>query len=150
MSGDQNVAASSSVPAPGEQRSRGVSWAGVFVACALTSMVTIAVNMWLQRDLLAAGAHRYVFLDARRLIDTKALEINARGLAEAESSKEGAAFAESMKQLVADYRAKGYTVLNGAALLSESEESDITLEVAQRLGVDLELKGVIDGGSHGK
>ena len=134
----------------GSKACGGVSWVGVFVACVLTSMLTIGVNTWLQRDTLAGGSQRYVFLDARRLIDAKALEINARGLGEEEGAKEGTAFADAMKLVVAEYHSKGFTVMNGAALLSESEDADVTSDVAKKLGVDLELKGIIDGGSTSK
>lgn len=150
MSADNGSVARVTELGSGVKASGGVSWAGVFVACVLTSMLTIGVNAWLQRDMLAAGSQRYVFLDARRLIDAKALEINARGLGEEEGAKEGAAFADAMKHVVAEYHGKGFTVMNGAALLSESEDADVTSDVAKRLGVDLELKGIIDGGPTGK
>ncbi len=129
---------------------RTIGLASLIIACVLTSMATIAINMWLMRDVAAGGKNNVVYIDSRRLIDAKALEISARNIGEEDGAKEGVTFAEALKSLVAEYHAKGITVLNGAVLLSDNEENDITVDVAKRLGVDLDIKGQFYAASRDK
>lgn len=113
--------------------------------CMLTSMLSIATTMWLMRDARGGqGAQQLVFIDAPRLIEAKALELNARRLPDAESTAEGAKFAEMLQTIVGDYQSKGYTVVNGGVLLSESDQSDLTAQVAKMMKVRLDYKDLPD------
>lgn len=125
---------------------RPVGVIALVVACMLTSMVSIATTMWLMRDAKAGGqgAQQLVFIDAPRLIEAKALELNARRLPDAESTAEGAKFAEVLQTIIGDYQSKGYTVVNGGVLLSEADQNDLTEQVAKMMSVRLDYKDLPD------
>lgn len=129
------------IPAPKGNGSRPIGLIALVVACMLTSMVSIATTMWLMRDAKGGhGAQQLVFIDAPRLIEAKALELNARRLPDAESIAEGAKFAEMLQSIVGDYQTKGYTVVNGGVLLSEADQNDLTEQVAKMMNVRLDYK----------
>ncbi len=119
-------------------------WATLIVACVVTSMVSIGVSSWLSRDSANLNKQHLVFIDARRLIDAKALELTNKGMSNEHAAKEGTKFATSLQSVVADYQAKGFTVVNGAALLSDTDDNDLTGDVARRLGVQFDSKGVVE------
>lgn len=126
-------------------QARQIGWMTVVVACVVTAMISIGTSMWLMRDVGAGGRQHIVFVDARKIIDAKAIELAGRKLSESENAVEGAKFAAALQTMVAEYQSKGLTVINGAALLSESDESDLTSEVAKRMGVQLDAKALGDG-----
>lgn len=141
-------AASTATPAsaPKANGSRPIGLIGLVVACMLTSMVSIATTMWLMRDAKGGshGAQQLVFIDAPRLIEAKALELNARRLPDAESTAEGAKFAEVLQSIVGEYQSKGFTVVNGGVLLSEADQNDLTEQVAKLMNVRLDYKDLPD------
>jgi flagellar basal body-associated protein FliL len=126
--------------------SKGTGWMVLAVACVLTAMVSIATTMWLLRDGTGRtnGAQQLVFIDAKRLIEAKALELNARRLPDSEHTAEGAKFADLLQSIVVDYQSKGYTVVNGGVLLSETDQNDLTEQVAKQMGIRLDIKELAD------
>lgn len=143
-----STAPSAPVPVANAQGSRSIGLVALVVACMLTSMVSIATTMWLMRDAKAGGhgAQQLVFIDAPRLIEAKALELNARRLPDTESTAEGARFAEVLQAIIGDYQAKGFTVINGGVLLTEADQNDLTDQVAKMMNVRLDYKDLPNGG----
>lgn len=147
MTTDKESVASTGAHAAQTTGSR-IGWISVVVACVITSMASIAISMWLMRDVGNVNnfeRQQLVFIDTQRIIDAKALELAGRRMPEAEGAAEGERFAARLKSIVSEYHAKGYTVLNGAILLVDSDESDLTLKVARELGVNLDMKVLGDG-----
>lgn len=125
---------------------KATGWMVLAVACVLTAMVSIATTMWLLRDGTGGtnGVQQLVFIDAKRLIEAKALELNARRLPDSEHTAEGAKFADLLQSIVVDYQSKGYTVVNGGVLLSETDQNDLTEQVAKQMGIRLDIKELAD------
>ena len=121
-------------------QSKGFGPMSLMLACVVTAMVSIGTSMWLMRDEGGSNRQHIVFVDAKRLIDAKAMELAAKKLSDSDSAVEGAKFAAALQGVVAEYQSKGLTVVNGAALLSESDDNDLTTDVAKRLSVQLDPK----------
>jgi len=119
---------------------KGFGFVTVMIACVATAMLSIGTSVWLMRDNGFNSRQHLVFVDAKRLIDAKAMELAAKKLSDSESAVEGAKFAAALQGVVAEYQSKGFTVINGAALLSESDENDLTVDVAKRLSIQLDVK----------
>lgn len=126
-------------------QSAGLGAMSLMLACVATAMVSIGTSVWLMRDEAGSNRQHLVFVDAKRLIDAKAMELAAKKLSDSDSAVEGAKFAVALQGVVAEYQSKGLTVVNGAALLSESDENDLTTDVAKRLLVQLDPKILGDG-----
>lgn len=142
----QNVASTTSHAA--QTAGSPIGWIAVVVACVITSMASIAVSMWLMRDVgnvITSERQQFAFIDTQRIIDAKALELASRRMPETDGAAEGERFAVRLKSIVSDYHAKGYTVLNGAILLVDSDVNDFTLKVARELEVNLDMKVLSDG-----
>jgi hypothetical protein len=150
--GTNAPSSATTIPASKANGSRPIGLIALVVACMLTSMVSIATTMWLMRDAKGGGngAQRLVFIDAPRLIEAKALELNARRLPDAESTAEGAKFAEMLQSIVGEYQSKGFTVVNGGVLLSEADQNDLTEQVAKLMNVRLDYKDLPDDSNTSK
>jgi len=108
-------------------------------ACFFTALVAIGASQWLARD--AAAAHRpIVFLDTTKLVGLKALELSSKQMTPEEVDKAGRAFAERLKGEIKELQSSGAIVIHGGALLAESDENDLTNEMAGRLGLNLQAK----------
>ena len=108
-------------------------------------MLTIVANMWFMRDGMNGGGETHqpiVFVNAQKIIDAKILEISMRskGGSENEATAEGSEFAKRLQDVIAEYHDQGFSVIHGAALLSDNDEHDLTNATALKLGIDLSAK----------
>lgn len=111
----------------------------VVVACVITASTTLAGVLWAIRNM---EPQQIVFINTQKLVEAKTVEIIDVGTFGKESaSKEGRKFAEQLKAEIERYTKLGYTVVNGAALLSEDVAIDLTADIAQTLNVNLALAG---------
>jgi hypothetical protein len=113
----------------------GVGMFGLLMACVCTATISTGTSFWLLRD---KGNTNIVALDTMRLIDAKAMELSLSGNASRDdAAREGGIFSAKLKAEVDSLGKRGYTVLNGKALLVDGGAIDITADVAKILGVNL-------------
>jgi len=124
---------------PHQTSKAGASLGLLLSACVLTAMVSVGTAHWLGSN-VAMGHRPLVFVDTTKLIGLRALELSSKQLSPEEAGKAGRDFAAQLKTIIEELQASGAIVIHGAALLTETDESDLTAEVAARLGVDLKAK----------
>lgn len=87
----------------------------------------------------APQAGRLAVLDSNRIVNTAMRRLMATpGVTQQQASAAGIQMAQQLDGVLGEYRSRGYVVINAAVAVAWPVESDITKQVAGRVGVALE------------
>ena len=82
---------------------------------------------------------RLAVLDSNRIVNTAMRRLMATpGVTQQQASAAGVQMAQQLDVVLGEYRSHGYVVINAAVAVAWPVESDITKQVAGRVGVALE------------
>lgn len=88
---------------------------------------------------LAPQGIRLAVLDSNRIVNTAMRRLMATpGVTPQKASAAGVQMAQLLNGVLGEYRSRGYIVINAAVAVAWPVESDITKQVAGRVGVALE------------
>jgi len=83
-------------------------------------------------------APQVVILNPEKIINAKLMAFaRDESMTPERASQEGRNISKALDEVVASYRDAGFVVLHGGMVLGAPEGSDVTKEVAARVGVDL-------------
>lgn len=105
---------------------------GAFLMCAITATVSIGSAYWL---INAHPSGAVVTVQAERLIGAKLIAMQKAKVAPERLKAEAEAFASQLQGALDRYADSGFVVIHGQAVAKAPASLDITLQLAQELGV---------------
>ncbi|RMD68181.1 MAG: OmpH family outer membrane protein [Gammaproteobacteria bacterium] len=112
----------------------GPGWLGVFLA----AVAAVGVSVWVSYvQFERAGGPAILVLDSEAIVEAKIEAIKAAAMAGKDTLDEQQAFVKKIDALMEKYAREGYIVLNRAAAVAFPDTIDITLLVAEALGVHI-------------
>ncbi|ABO59641.1 TrbI F-type domain-containing protein (plasmid) [Burkholderia vietnamiensis] len=116
----------------------GVSLVTVVVVSALLAAFS-GVLSWQFSIANKQQAPQFVTLDAAKLVAMQAkTSLSQPGMTAEQAAKEGQQFVQRLNQTLDEYTQAGIPVLNASVVLNSPGQSDITAQVAQKLGLKME------------
>lgn len=107
------------------------------LAAAAIAVSSYVIAHRLQPSTGAPSPERVVVVDTARIMDAKISSNLDAHMKQDEFKQSGIDFASKLQSVLLDYKAHGYIVINGRAVLTSPDDADLTLEVARKLGVEL-------------